>query len=382
MMMRRRVFGLIFVAIMAVVLVAGMPGCGKPVKIDITPPYLRDLAEQLNFYIGTAVGYGSQTFPNNSQYMRTLKREFNAVVAEYTMKWGTIRPDRETFNYRPGDELLDFAENNKMMVRGHTLAWHQSVPAWVENGNFPRDEAISLLQDHINKVVGRWKGRIREWDVVNEVIRDDLTGQTGENPRRGNSVWERSIGADWVEIAFRAAAEADPDALLFYNDYGIERKSRKQDAVYALIQDLQGKGVKIDGVGFQGHFVCGNVPSEEELKASLDRFAGLGLRVQFTEVDIRIQKPVTADKLEKQAEECKRIIKVALEHPACDAVLFWGVDDGHSWINSWDKNYGAPLLFDSWYDRKPAYYEVRDYLLVEIERRQGGEEGEEGGEKE
>lgn len=382
MMMRRRVFGLIFVAIMAVVLVAGMPGCGKPVKIDITPPYLRDLAEQLNFYIGTAVGYGSQTFPNNSQYMRTLKREFNAVVAEYTMKWGTIRPDRETFNYRPGDELLDFAENNKMMVRGHTLAWHQSVPAWVENGNFPRDEAISLLQDHINKVVGRWKGRIREWDVVNEVIRDDLTGQTGENPRRGNSVWERSIGADWVEIAFRAAAEADPDALLFYNDYGIERKSRKQDAVYALIQDLQGKGVKIDGVGFQGHFVCGNVPSEEELKASLDRFAGLGLRVQFTEVDIRIQKPVTADKLEKQAEECKRIIKVALEHPACDAVLFWGVDDGHSWINSWDKNYGAPLLFDSWYDRKPAYYAVRDYLLAEIARQQGGEEGEEGGEKE
>ena len=122
--------------------------------------------------------------------------------------------------------------------------------------------------------------------------------------------------------------------------------------------------------------------SEEELKASIDRFTGLGLRVQFTEVDIRIQKPVTADKLEKQAEECKRIIKVALEHPACDAVLFWGVDDGHSWINSWDKSYGAPLLFDSWYDRKPAYYEVRDYLLVEIERRQGGEEGEEDGEKE
>ena len=381
MMMRRRVFGLIFVAIMAVVLVAGMPGCGKPVKIDITPPYLRDLAEQLNFYIGTAVGYGSQTFPNNSQYMRTLKREFNAVVAEYTMKWGTIRPDRETFNYRPGDELLDFAENNKMMVRGHTLAWHQSLPAWVENGNFPRDEAISLLQDHIRNVVGRWKGRIREWDVVNEVIRDGLTGQPGENPRRDNSAWEQSIGEDWVEFAFRAADEADPDALLFYNDYGIERKNAKQDAVYALIQDLQGKGVKIDGVGFQGHFVCGNVPSEEELKASIDRFAGLGLRVQFTEVDIRIQKPVTADKLEKQAEECKRIIKVALEHPACDAVLFWGVDDGHSWINSWDKSYGAPLLFDSWYDRKPAYYEVRDYLLAEIERRQGGE-GEEDGEKE
>jgi len=384
MMKRRRLFGLIFGTVMAVVLLTGMPGCRKKtLEIDTSPPYLRDLAEQLDFYIGTAVGYGSATFPNNSQYMKTLKREFNAVVAEYTMKWGTIRPDRETFNYGPGDELIKFAEDNKMMVRGHTLAWHQSVPAWVEDGDFTRDEAISLLEEHIDKVVKRWQGKIREWDVVNEVIRDGLTGQPGENPRRSNSVWERFIGEDWVEFAFRAAAEADPKALLFYNDYGIERKNRKQDAVFALVEDLLAKGVKINGIGFQGHFVSGNVPSEEELKASLDRFHDeLGLKVQFTEVDIRIKKPVTAEKLAQQAEEYKRVIKVALEHPACDAVLLWGVDDGHSWINSSFPEHGAPLLLDSRFDRKPAYYAARDYLLAEIERRQGGEEGEEGGEKE
>ena len=135
-----------------------------------------------DFYIGTAVGYGSATFPNNSQYMKTLKREFNAVVAEYTMKWGTIRPDRKMFNYGPGDELIKFAEDNKMMVRGHTLAWHQSVPAWVEDGDFTRDEAISLLEEHIDKVVKRWQGKIREWDVVNEVIRDGLTDSRARPP--------------------------------------------------------------------------------------------------------------------------------------------------------------------------------------------------------
>jgi len=142
------------------------------VEIDTSPPYLRDLAEQLDFYIGTAVGYGSATFPNNARYMKTLKREFNAVVAEYTMKWGTIRPDRGTFNFGPGDELVKFAENNKMMVRGHTLAWHQSVPQWLENGDFSQETAIELLEEHIYKVVTHWKGRIEEWDVVNEVIQD------------------------------------------------------------------------------------------------------------------------------------------------------------------------------------------------------------------
>src|SRR5690554_6741168 len=219
-MMRRRFLWIMLVAVITGTLVIGMPGCRKPGEIDTSPPYLRDLADQLDFYLGTTVGYSSSTFPDNEEYMTTLKREFNAVVAEYTMKWGTIRPDRETFNYKPGDELIEFAENNKMMVRGHTLAWHQSVPDWVENGGFERDEAISLLEEHIEKVVKRWPGQIREWDVVNEVIRNNPEpGST----RRDNSVWEQTIGEDWVEIAFRAAADADPDVLLFYNDYSIER---------------------------------------------------------------------------------------------------------------------------------------------------------------
>ena len=352
-------------------------------EIDTSPPYLRDLAEQLDFYIGTAVGYGSATFPNNARYMKTLKREFNAVVAEYTMKWGTIRPDRGTFNFGPGDELVKFAENNKMMVRGHTLAWHQSVPQWLENGDFSQETAIELLEEHIYKVVTHWKGRIEEWDVVNEVIQDPWEEMNlNENPRRSSnkSVWERLIGEEWVEIAFRAAHEADPEAKLYYNDYGIESPGPKQDAVYALVQGLLEKGVPIHGIGLQGHFRSGNVPSEEVLKATLDRFYELDLEVKFTEVDIRIEKPVTAEKLEQQAEEYVRIIKVALEHPACNGVLLWGVDNGHTWVTN-HFGYGAPLLFDQWFDRKPAYYAVRDYLLAEIERRQEVEEGEKGGEE-
>jgi len=393
--LRRRFLWSILVVVITVTLLTGMPGCrsGNLPDESFTPPYsyvpntglqkdklpedlselaewpLRDLADVLNFHVGTAVAYTAQTFPNSEQYVEVLTREFNAVVAENVMKWDTIRWSESSYNFGPGDAIVDFAEENGMMVRGHTLAWHSQNPSWLMGKNYSREEAIQVLEDYIKTVVGHWKGRIKEWDVVNEAIDD--------NGKRRDSIWQRWIGDDWIEIAFRAAHEADPDALLFYNDYNLEfLNSAKQNAVYDLLKKLLAKGVPIHGVGFQGHFGLeyGGAPSKATIKASIDRFAKLGLYVQFTEIDVRIPKDVTPQKLQEQANSYRNIFSAALEHPACNAVLVWGIHDGHTWVDYVFPGTTAPLLFDAEFNPKPAYDAVRECLIAEIERRLKAEE--------
>jgi endo-1,4-beta-xylanase len=394
-MTRRRFLWSILVVVLVATLLTGMPGCRSKVEPPFTPPYsyvpnaglqkdklpedlselnewpLKDLAEVLNFHVGTAVPYNRPgTFPNNPQYVEVLTREFNAVVAENVMKWDAIRWSESSYNFAPGDAIVAFAEENGMMVRGHTLAWHSQNPGWLQGKNYTREEAIEVLEDHITKVVTHWKGKIKEWDVVNEAIND-------EGHRRTENVWQKWIGDDWIEIAFRAAHKADPDALLFYNDYNLEfLNSAKQNAVYNLLKKLLAKGVPIHGVGFQGHFGLeyGGAPLKETIKASIDRFAKLGLYVQFTEVDVRIQIPVNETKLQQQANSYSNIFSAALEHPACNAVLVWGIHDGHTWVDGIFPGTTAPLLFDADFNPKPAYDTVRECLIAEIERRLKAEE--------
>ncbi|HEX6972199.1 MAG TPA: endo-1,4-beta-xylanase [Limnochordia bacterium] len=342
----------------AALLLLGLAGAGPAGGQTPAPPTegLRHLAAGRDLWIGAAVAYAPTAFPTDSRYVNTLAREFNVLVAENVMKWQTIRRDgRASWRFQFGDELVAFAQSHGMRVRGHVLAWHSGIPSWLARASFSREEAIALLEEHIARVVGRWKGRIWAWDVVNEAIAD---GPAGSRRSPQESVWERWIGEDWIDVAFRAAAAADPDALLFYNDYNIEAPfSAKQNAVYNLIAGLQARGVPIHGVGFQGHFVLGQTPSKAALMASMDRFAALGLIVQVTELDIRMSPPITPAKLAQQAEESRRVVEACLEHPACDTVVLWGIDDGHSWRAG-----GAPLLFDARLEPKPAYFAVREAL--------------------
>jgi endo-1,4-beta-xylanase len=345
-------------------------GLRDEIPEDLTGLSLWELADLLYFHVGTAVAYTSNTFPSNDQYVEILQREFNAVVAENVMKWDTIRSNEHSYNFGPGDDIIDFAEENGMMVRGHTLAWHNQNPWWLQGKNYTREQAIKVLKEYITEVVTHWKGRIKEWDVVNEAIDDN-------GNRRRNSIWQQWIGDDWIEIAFEAAHEADPEAVLFYNDYNLEfLNSPKQNAVYNLVKDLLDNDVPIHGVGFQGHFGLeyGGAPSKETIKASIDRFAKLGLYVQFTEVDVRIDEPVTTSKLQQQAESYRNIFRAALEHEACNAVVVWGIHDGHTWVDTTFPGTTEPLLFDKDFKRKPAYDAVRKALLAEIERRKGAEE--------
>jgi endo-1,4-beta-xylanase len=352
----------------AATITVAFPGWGVigTAKVTVLPETLRRSAQERGLYIGAAVGYTASTFPTNAPYVAILGREFNMLVPENILKWQTLRRDGPTsWRFQFMDEMVAFAEAHRMQVRGHALGWHSGNAAWV-NALTPttttRAQAIAILEEHVTTVVARYRGRVREYDVANEVIRDGASGPVGSPGDRrpaAESVWERVIGPDWVDVAFRAARAADPKAKLFYNDYSIEvPNTNKQNRVFHLVADLQAKGVPIDGVGFQSHYSLGGVPTDAQLKQSLDRFAALGLQVQMTELDIGLsaaqQNPAG---YAQQAAEYRRVVQACVDHPACDAVVVWGIDDGNSWRAA-----NRPTLFDAAFAPKPAYYSVLDYL--------------------
>lgn len=192
---------------------------------------LRESAEQRGFFIGAAVAI--RPLKDDSTYRETLRREFNIIVAENAFKWTGAHPSRTAYNFADTDALVDFARANKMRIRGHTLVWHRQIPAWLKNGTFTRDEAIAILRDHILALVGRYRGKVWAWDVVNEAIDESGAGF------RTDSFWYKKIGPEYIKLAFEFAREADPRARLYYNDYSIEGTDKKSDAVYNLVRDLK-----------------------------------------------------------------------------------------------------------------------------------------------
>lgn len=342
--------------------VAVVVACGDSATTPSPPPStttpsiatpLRELAAQRGLRIGTAVG---SNFDQNETYMSILRREFNMLTAENAMKFDALHPSRDMYQFQTADAIVGFAEANGMQVRGHTLAWHNQLPVWLVNGSWTREDAKAILDEHVAAVVGRYKGRIGAWDVVNEAVDD-------KGVRRASSFWERSIGSDYIEVAFRAAHAADPEAKLFYNDYSIEWPGPKQDSVYALIKDLKDRGVPIHGIGFQGHFEAGGgTPSRQVLKSTFDRFAALGLTIHVTELDVRIRLPATEAKLAAQAENYRAVVGACLDTQACEALVVWGLHDGNSWVPSTFPGWGDALLFDASFQPKPAYRAVNDLL--------------------
>jgi len=321
---------------------------------------LRDVAAARGFFVGAAVD--STALAKESKYRTTLGREFNVCVGENAFKFENIHPAPGMYAFGPADSIVTFAETKGMRVRGHTLVWYQQLPAWVRNGSFTRDEAIALLREHITTVVSHFRGKIWAWDVVNEAVADDGSGL------RTTSFWYQKIGADYVDLAFQIAHEVDPDAKLYYNDYGAEGDGAKSDAVFELVRGLQQRGVPIDGVGWQMHVRSGFRITDAH-RANADRIAALGLRLTVTELDVRVVLPATAEKLAVQAESYRDIIAFCAAHPAFDAVLTWGFTDKHSWIPRFFKGEGAALPFDAKYKRKPAYKAMKTELARALNRR-------------
>ncbi len=291
---------------------------------------------------------------DDEAYVRTLLREFNAVTPENAMKWGPVHPAEHGWDFGPADRIVDFAEAHRLRVHGHTLVWHEQLPDWLTPA-LTRRRAARVLAAHVETLVGRYRGRVAAWDVVNEAV--------GDGGRLRPSVFLRTLGSGYVAEAFRLAHAADPAARLYYNDYGAEGRGPKSDAVYALARRLVEQDVPIHGVGLQMHLRATHPPAPDAIRANVARLAALGLEVRISEMDVRIRRVRRPDPLAVQARVYHDAIAACAETPGFAGVTFWGVSDAHSWI---DARFGEddPLLLDADYAPKPAYFGVRAALAA------------------
>jgi len=341
----------------------------SPRHVD-PPGTLRGLAELIGLRIGTAV------IPfdlNTPAYNAVLAEQFSVVTPGNAMKWGSVEPTKGVFDWSDADTLVGFAEQHDQLVRGHTLLWHNQLPDWlttgVANGTISSSALMGLLEQHIFTEVGRYRGRIWQWDVANEFFTD--ANPSGINP---NDFWVSNLGPDIIGQAFRWAHEADPHALLFYNDYNIageDGTSAKSDAVFAWLRQMLDQGVPIDGVGNQGHLDTQFGFSGTRMTQDLQRYASLGLKVAITEADVRtfVDGPATqvpTDNLAAFAQpyEFGQMIKAALAVPECISFTVWGFGDADSWVPGFFTGEGYATIYDVKLQPKLAFFELMQELKL------------------
>ena len=358
---------LIILVINVLALVNAKAAVSAPV-VAPTGPSIKD-AYKDHFLIGTA---GDIPRNYSGQELGLVQDNFNVVTPENCMKPANIHPRADTWRFERADALVKWCEGKHIAVHGHTLVWHAQTNDW-----FFRDgdkaAVTRRLKDHIRMLVGRYKGKVRSWDVVNEAINDFGNAQA-ENLR--NSSWLQALGPEFLTLAFKFAHEADPDAKLYYNDYGIEAGPKHASSML-LLKRLLKDGAPIHGVGIQGHWNASHIPYAALDKAISD-YASLGLNVSITELDVTIRgesggqfgfarrrlggpppEPPTPQDLKAQADAYARLFSVFIKHKdAMERVTFWGLSDRRTW------RYGQhPLIFDSDNQRKPAYAAIVDAIL-------------------
>lgn len=338
---------------------------------DIATQSLRDLADPHGLAVGTAINIDALADP---QYRQIASTQFSTVTAENVMKWETIEPVRGQYNWGPADQFMAFAAANGQQVRGHVLVWQNQLPAWltqgVSNGTISDTELRSILENHIKTVVDHFKGKIWQWDVVNEAVTDPWDSQNGHIGYKG--FWYQHLGEGFIADSFRWARAADPKALLFYNDYNIDAFGDlgpldKTEFVYEMVRNLRAQGVPVDGVGSQAHLSTryGNY-SPLQIADALNRFAGLGIATAMTEVDVRNLLPETQTGdtmnplLQAQAYNYSALLQGCLQSRHCLSFTVWGFDDNHNWTNTWDFGSGPgrealAAIYDTSYQPKPAY---------------------------
>jgi endo-1,4-beta-xylanase len=312
---------------------------------------LREAGSASGKLVGAAVKSG---LLGDANYAGVLRRHFNYLTAEFEMKWDAIERTRGINDFGAGDAIVSFGLTGGMQVKGHALIWHGSMPPWL--AALPAADFRAAFEAHIKAVAEHFRGRVVAWDVVNEAVADDGSGLR-------DTVFRQKLGEQYIADAFRLARQADPQARLYYNDYGGEGLGVKSDRIYTVVQGLRAQGVPIDGVGLQMHVTATGAPSDAGIAANIRRLTGLGLSVNISEMDVRIRDvPGTIPaRLDVQKAVYKSIVGVCVAEPRCEGVTFWGFTDAYSWI---DAQFGAddPLLFDEQYAVKPAYYGVLDAL--------------------
>ena len=305
---------------------------------------------------------------NQPEYAQTAAREFNYLTPENEMKWDNVEPSPGQFDFAPADTLMRFAEEHDMLVKGHTLIWHRQAPAWVDSLS-SEAQVREAMTRHVEEVVEHFRdefpGRLIAWDVVNEAL-----GSTDGNISFRESVFYRELGEGYIAEAFEIAHRADPEALLFYNDYGIEGLGNKSTATFELVRGLVEDGVPIHGVGFQMHTRVGDRgPSAEAFRENLERYAELGLPVNISELDVSVcdGSGSLESRLVAQRIRYNQLAGACLQSSLCLSITLWGVGDGDSWLNAESpcEDSGiqpSPLAFDDDYDKKPAWWGLLDAL--------------------
>lgn len=337
--------------------VSGSPAGGPFCEI---PDTLREAGDCTGRLVGAALAANHLSEPAYA----AAAREHSYVTCENEMKWDALQPSRDQFNFGPADQVVSFASDNGMLVKGHTLVWHSQLPQWVQSLS-SADDARTVMLDHIETVVSHYQGQVVAWDVVNEVWQNE-EDWIGGQPTLRDYVFTQLLGDSFIDEAFIAAHAADPNAKLYYNDYRADGLNAKSDAIYEMVSGMVERGVPIHGVGLQTHLGARNgVVPVSEITANMQRIANLGLEVLISEMDIDRCAGQTP---EQQRQDYYDIISVCVAQPACPAITFWGITDRYSWLIDKENNGctsgqdPAALLWDSDYNKKPAYYGVMDAL--------------------
>jgi endo-1,4-beta-xylanase len=365
-----------------IALIIAAAGCGRTSAGTLALPSSQSETPALKDAFAGAFRVGAALNENQFTEMDTagaalVKRQFNTTTPENVLKWEVVHPQPDSYSFTASDRYVDFGIRNGMFVVGHTLVWHSQTPRWVfqdaKGAPLSRDALIQRMHDHIATVVGRYKGRIKGWDVVNEAIEEDGTLR--------KSPWRNIIGDDYIELAFKFAHDADPAAELYYNDYSIENAPKRNGAV-ALIRKLKAQGIPVAAMGLQGHDKM-EWPTVAQQDSTIAAFAALGVKVNITELDVDVLPPATRgntadvaaragssagtnpyaaglpDSVQRAlAKRYADLFGVFLKHrDVVDRVTFWGVADADSWLNNWPVRgrTSFPLLFDRRHHPKPAF---------------------------
>ena len=334
-----------------------VPAGGKRLSgAEVRP--LREAAAPTGRHIGCALQPAQL---HDDAFREAAAANFDSLTPENQMKWEIVEPQPGQFAFQAAEPLVAFAAENHMRVRGHTLVWHSQLAPWVKGLS---GEALhAAMLSHVQGVAGHWKGKIAQWDVVNEALADGPSGRL-----RTDSPFS-TLGPSFIDDAFRAAHQADPDAQLFYNDYEIEGTGTpKSDAAFALVKRLKEGGVPIHGVGLQMHVDPRHWPAPARIRANLQRFAALGVKVEFTEMDVAVGEIAGSidQKLDRQRTLTHDIVAACLAVEGCSGITFWGLTDRYSWLNSprWGALRGQPphypLPFDADYRAKPMVAGILD----------------------
>jgi endo-1,4-beta-xylanase len=358
--------------ISAVVISVTFISCSSSKKVTASGAATLKEAYKNDFLIGTALN-SQQIEEKDSNAARLVPEQFSAATPENIMKAEIIHPQWGIYNFELADKMIAYGKKHNILINGHTLIWHSQLPAYARNIK-DVDSFKTFFNDHITTIASRYNGKMYSWDVVNEALNEDGTMR--------KSIFLDKLGDNFITEAFRLAQKAAPDTKLYYNDYNIEQPKKRAGAI-AIIKKIQAAGVRIDGVGIQGHWHLNKIPLKE-IEESIQEFSALGIKVMFTELDIEVLKrdfqgadvsqrvasnpelnPYVnglPDSVQQQlANDYESLFKLFLKYKDnVTRVTFWGVADGNSWLNGWPvrgrTNY--PLLFDRQYKPKPAYYKV------------------------